>query len=85
MYFFGRVYSHSSVASKNSFQNVEGNDYINTNLIFENGVQGEISCNQYQKPNYDIIEIIGEMGNIIFDRILNTLTIKKLIILMMIL
>ena len=77
MYFFGRVYSHSSLASKNSFQNVEGNDYINTNLIFENGVQGEISCNQYQKPNYDIIEIIGEMGNIIFDRILNTLTIKK--------
>ena len=56
-------------------KNIDGSDYAVLILKFKNKVSGLIIANQFQKPNYDFIELIFDKGNIKYDRISGNLKI----------
>tara|TARA_B100001063_G_scaffold242163_1_gene270325 strand:+ start:18 stop:1001 length:984 start_codon:yes stop_codon:yes gene_type:complete len=77
IFFAGKIKSVSSISKNLVFSGVEGEDFSLNHFIFENGVIGDVHCNQFQKPNYDKIEFICSKANISFDRISNVIKIKK--------
>lgn len=77
IFFAGEIRCVSSLSKNLVFSGVEGEDFSLNHFIFKNGVIGDVHCNQFQKPNYDKIELICSMANISFDRISNVIKIKK--------
>ena len=77
IFFAGEIRSVSSLSKNLVFSGVEGEDFSLNHFIFKNGVIGDVHCNQFQKPNYDKIELICSKANISFNRISNVIKIKK--------
>ena len=68
-YFGGSIAKVHAFSERFVFEGVEGEDSAIINIRFSNGIIGTVQGNQFQKPNEDIIELIGTKGNIKYDRI----------------
>ena len=77
IFFGGKIRSVSSLSKNLVFDDVEAEDFSLNHFTFENGMIGDVHCNQFQKPNYDKIELICSKANILFNRINNTIKIYK--------
>ena len=74
-YLFGEIDKINIISKKMVIKKIDGFDFAIIIVEFKNKILGSILGNQFQKPNYDIIEVIGTKGNIKFNRISGVLEI----------
>lgn len=75
LWIFGPVAEVSAIAERQDFENVECEDSVLVNLRFRNHpALAQISLNQFQKPNIQTIELIGNRGNLAWDEVRGTLS-----------
>lgn len=72
---FGPIAEVSAVAARLDFENVECEDSVLVNLRFRNHpALAQLTLNQFQKPNIQTIELIGNRGNLVWDEIKGALS-----------
>lgn len=69
VYLLGEVSDVMTVSSRLALEGCEGDDMAFICLKFNNGVMASILGNQFQKPNVDRVELVGENGNISYERV----------------
>jgi len=74
IFYAGPVDSISAMSDRLVIEGVEGDDSAVLNLRFKSGVLGNITGNQFQKPNDDYIELIGTHASYKYDRLSGMLT-----------
>ena len=72
-FFLGNIFSIDTFEKRFAFKDVRVPDTASLRLSFNKKYYCEIFGNQFQKPNIDEMEIIGEKGNLKFNRIENKL------------
>ena len=72
-FFLGKILHIDIFEKRISFKDVKVPDTASLKLSFKKNYHCEIFGNQFQKPNIDEMEIIGEKGNLKFNRIDNKL------------
>ncbi len=74
VFLFGPIKKITSLKEKNIILDTQVEDFAILDISFRNNdVEGLIIGNQFQKPNTDLIEIIGTKGSLKYDRIKNIL------------
>ena len=72
VYLFGEIKNIKTKLKKVAILDTECEDFALTHIEFKNNnTIGFIQGNQFQKPNTDLIEIVGEKISIKYDRIKN--------------
>ena len=70
IYLFGEIRNITTKLRKVAILDTECEDFALTHIEFKhNNIIGFIQGNQFQKPNTDLIEIVGEKNSIKYDRI----------------
>jgi predicted dehydrogenase len=67
-YFGGEIKRVMALTDNVLIKDAEGEDTSFLTVIFKNGILGSIYGNQFQKPNTDFLEIVGEKGNLSYER-----------------
>lgn len=74
LHLFGPVAEVSAVAGRLDFENVECEDSVLVSLRFRNHpALAQLTLNQFQKPNIQTIELIGNRANLVWDEVKGTL------------
>ena len=67
MWIFGSIAEVSAYGDRMVFEGVECEDTVLMMLRFASGSFAQIAINQFQKPNVQVVEVIGTEGNLRLD------------------
>ena len=76
-FFAGPIKKLDTIEKRLAFKNIQVSDTALLTIEFKSKIFGIVFGNQFQIPNIDEIEFIGDKNNIIFDRIKNKVFLKR--------